>query len=307
MRRGAGRRSARRRMGMALELRKLTDRTGYFPGGTNIGLYACGKDAYLIDSGNDKEAGRRLLSTLSSLGLSLAAVINTHSNADHCGGNRFLQDRTGCKVISPDIEAAVMMHPILEPSLLYGGNPPEELKSKFFMAQPSSPLPDGLAQLPEGLSSVGLPGHYLGMCGYLTDDRVFFAADSLFSEQVLDKYHISFLYDVASYLKTLEMLPSIDCDLFVPSHAEPVADIRPLAAKNTAKVKEIADLVVLFCTEPSGPDDVLKRLYDNYGMSLDVAQYALAGSTVRSYLTYLVSDGRLERQVIDNRLVYVRK
>lgn len=292
---------------MALELKRITEKTGYFQGGTNIGLISCSEGAYLIDSGNDKEAGRKLLSAINGLGLSLIGVINTHSNADHCGGNRFLQERTGCKVICPGIEAAVIMHPILEPSLLYGGNPPEELKSKFFMAQPSSPLPGGLEQLPEGLTPIELPGHYLGMCGYLTDDGAFFAADSLFSEQVLDKYHISFLYDVASYLRTLEMLPSINCNIFIPSHAEPVKDILPLAKKNIAKVNEIAELICRSCLEPAGSDEVLKRLYDNYGMSLDLPQYGLAGSTVRSYLTYLVNEGRLERLVRDNRLLYVGK
>ena len=304
MSRGAGRKPVKRRMGMALDLRKLTENTGYFPGGTNIGLFTCSKDAYLIDSGNDKEAGRRLLSALNGMSLSLSAVINTHSNADHCGGNRFLQDRTGCRIIAPGIEAAVMRYPIIEPSLLYGGNPPDELRSKFFMAQPSEPVAEGLEALPAAVMAVELPGHYLGMCGYKTEDGVFFAADSLFSEQVLDKYHISFLYDVAAYLRTLESLASIECSIYVPSHAEPVEDIRPLAAKNIAKVNELAELACRFSVEPAGADDILKSIYDHYGMSLDIAQYGLAGSTIRSYLTYLVNEGRAERLVRDNRLLY---
>lgn len=292
---------------MALELKRIGQSTGYFPGGTNVGLIAEGADAYLIDSGNDKEAGRRLLSAINGLGLKLRAVINTHSNADHCGGNRFLQDRTGCLVYCPEIEGCIIRHPILEPSLLYGGNPPEELKSKFFMAQPSTPQPDGLTGLPASLKAIELPGHYLGMCGYLTSDRVFFAADSLFSGHVLDKYHISFLYDVSAYLKTLEMLPFIDCDIFLPSHADPVEDIEPLARKNAAKVNEIAELAYSFCHKPSNSEEVLKHIYDHYGMNLDVAQYGLAGSTVKSYLTYLVNEGRLERFVDDNRLLYRQK
>ncbi len=290
---------------MGLDMVKLGARTYYFPGGTNVGMYSPdGKDAYLIDSGNDKEAGRRLLSALNAGGYRLKAVLNTHSNADHCGGNQFLQDRTSCDVICPEIESAFLQHPILEPSLLYGGMAPPELLSKFFMAKPSIVEKGSIKKLPEGVKPIDLPGHYFGMCGYLTDDRVFFAADSLFSQQVLEKYHISFIHDVASFLATLEMLPSIDCDLFVPSHAQPAKDIGALAAINRDKVNEISALVYDSCKQPSSPDDVLKRIFDHYGLLMDMGQYALAGSTIRSFITYLRSQGRLEQSFEGNRLLY---
>lgn len=288
---------------MALEMIRLGDNTYYFPGSTNIGLFVKdSNDAYLIDSGNDKEAGRKLLSSLNSSGLSLKAVINTHSNADHCGGNQFLQERTGCQVLSPDIESAFLKNPVLEPSILYGGMPPSDLMNKFFMAKPSRPDGCGLSALPEGLTAIQLPGHYYGMCGYLTCDQVFFAADCLFSKNVLDKYHIAFILDIGAFLKTLDMLPTIGCKLFVPSHAEPTDDISGIAATNRDKVLEIAGLVLDACKEPSMPDDVLKHVFDHYGLNLDMGQYALAGSTIRSYITYLHGLGKLERCFKDNRL-----
>ncbi len=45
--------------------------------------------------------------------------MNTHSNADHIGGNRYLQGQTGCKVYSGGIEAAFTKYPVLEPSFIY--------------------------------------------------------------------------------------------------------------------------------------------------------------------------------------------
>ena len=33
-------------------------------------------------------------------------ILNTHSHADHVGGNRVIQDRTGCKVYCPGIDRA---------------------------------------------------------------------------------------------------------------------------------------------------------------------------------------------------------
>lgn len=292
---------------MGLEMVRLAESTYYFPGSTNVGLYtAGGSEAYLIDSGNDKESGRRLLSCLGSAGMSLKAIVNTHSNADHCGGNRFLQERTSCAVMAPPVEAAFLEHPYLEPAVLYGGMPPPELLGKFFVARPSKAERDGLSSLPEGITPIALPGHYFGMHGYLTSDKVLFAADSVFSRQVIEKYHIVFIYDVAAFLDTLDMLPTLGCALYVPSHAEPASDVNELAEINRDKVHEIADLVLDACKGPSSSDGVLKYVYDHYALRLDMSQYALAGSTIRSYITYLRNLGKLERTFDGNILRYVK-
>jgi glyoxylase-like metal-dependent hydrolase (beta-lactamase superfamily II) len=55
-----------------------------------MGIYLCeGNEAILIDSGLDKDSGKKILKLLESRGFSLKFIINTHSNADHTGGNRF--------------------------------------------------------------------------------------------------------------------------------------------------------------------------------------------------------------------------
>ena len=82
----------------------------------------------------------------------------------------------------------------------------------------------------------------------------------------------------------------------------PTDDISGIAAANRDKVLEIAGLVLDACKEPSMPDDVLKHVFDHYGLNLDMGQYALAGSTIRSYITYLHGLGKLERCFKDNRL-----
>ena len=120
------------------ELIQLSERTYYIKSPTNIGLVRLDEqNVCLIDSGNDKDAGRKARQILDANGWNLTAIYNTHAHADHIGGNKYLQGQTGCKVYAPGIDCDFTRHPILEPSLLYGGYPPKDLRHKFLMAQES--------------------------------------------------------------------------------------------------------------------------------------------------------------------------
>jgi glyoxylase-like metal-dependent hydrolase (beta-lactamase superfamily II) len=381
-------------MGIAFE--RLAENTFVARGSTNIGLSICALDdvpgesmlaegvpieaqskktashgrigprqsnpsAFLIDSGGDADAGRRILRECERLGVHLAGIINTHSNADHCGGNAFLQARTGCAVCATEIEAAILAHPLLETSFLAGGYPQKALKNKFLMAPVSQAThilrppcalsldSEGQIQmrafsmsqvqvraLPKGAFSgeaspraepesqsepqsecriVSLPGHYFGMVGVMTPDRVFFVADALAGKPILEKYHIFFFYDLAAELETLAMLETIEADWFVPSHAEPTQDIRPLVELNRRKIEEIADVIVGLCTggqiarESGGLslEDIVARVCAHYGISLDDNQHVLVGSTIRSYLSWLSDQGRVEYSFIDGRMMFKGK
>ncbi len=160
----------------------------------------------LIDSGNDKDAGRKVRQLLDANDWRLTAIYNTHSNADHIGGNQYLQKQTGCKIYAPGIDCDFTRHPVLEPSFLYGGFPPKDLKHKFLMAQESDAEYLTDAVLPEGFEIIRLPGHFFDMVGFRNADNVVYLADCVSSKETLEKYQIGFIYDVAAYLDTLEMV-----------------------------------------------------------------------------------------------------
>ena len=107
------------------ELVQVGQQTYYINAPVKIGLYLESEDqVWLIDSGNDKDAGRKIRQILDKQSWKLKAILNTHSNADHIGGNQYLQKQTGCKIYAPGIDCAFTRHPLLEPSFLYGGCPP---------------------------------------------------------------------------------------------------------------------------------------------------------------------------------------
>ena len=289
------------------ELIQVTDRTCYIESPAKIGLVRLGdSDVCLIDSGNDKDAGRKVRQLLNANGWHLTAIYNTHSNADHIGGNRYLQGQTGCRVFAPGVECAFTRRPILEPSFLYGGYPCRDLRHKFLMAQESDAEPLTADALPKGLKTIELPGHFFDMVGYRTPDDVVFLADCLSSRETLEKYQVSFVYDVAAYLETLETVKGLSARMFVPAHAPAAEDVSELAQLNIDKVHEIAEKILGLCAEPASFESVLRRLFADYGLRMTFEQHVLVGSTVRSYLSWLRDAGRLEIEFRDNVLLWRR-
>ena len=289
------------------ELIQASERSYYIQSPAKLGLVKLnGQDVCLIDSGSDKDAGRKVRQHLDANGWRLTAIYNTHSNADHIGGHRYLQGQTGCRIYAPGIDCAFTRHPILEPSFLYGGYPCKDLRHKFLMAQESDAQELTREALPEGFEIIPLPGHFFDMVGFRTPDDVVYLADCLSSRETLDKYQIAFIYDVAACLKTLEMVKTLTAKLFVPAHAEAAEDISALAQYNIDKVREIADRIVGLCKEPLCFEVILQKLFDEYGLAMNFEQYVLVGSTVRSYLSWLKDTGRLSAGFEDNMLLWAQ-
>ena len=286
------------------ELIQAAEHTYYIESPAKIGLVQTGGTVALIDSGSDKEAGRKVRQHLDARGLKLSAIYNTHSNADHIGGNQYLQRQTGCAVYAPGVEAAFTRDPILEPSFLYGGCPPKPLRHKFLLAQPSDVQVLDPKACP--LEVIPLPGHFFDMVGYRTEDDVVFLADCLSSRETLEKYRVSFLYDVAAYLDTLDRVAAMEAALFIPAHAAATEDIAPLARYNRDQVYAVAEDLLDLLAEPLVFEEVLRRLFRRYRLTMDFQQYVLVGSTVKSYLAWLLDGGRVTAAFNDCRLLWQR-
>lgn len=287
------------------ELNQVGEKSYYINCPAKIGVYlADDKNVYLIDSGNDKDAGRKVRKILDEKGWNLLGILNTHSNADHIGGNQYLQQQTGCKVFAGGIEKAFTEYPVLEPSFLYGGYPCQDLRHKFLLAKPSEVTDFSGESFPEEIEIIPLPGHFLDMVGFRTPDDTVFLADCISSKETLGKYQISFIYDVAEYLKTLETVKSMKAKMFVPAHAPATDDITGLADVNIAKVHEIAGKILSVCSEPICFENILQRLFSDYGLTMNFEQYVLVGSTVRSYLSWLKDNGKLSAFFENNILLW---
>ncbi len=290
-----------------MELIKVGEKTYYIKNPTNIGIYKINeKEVYIIDSGNDKDAGRKILKIIDEQGWIVKGIISTHSNADHIGGNKIIQDRTGCKIYATAIEKCFSENPILETSFLYGGYPFKDLRNKFLCAKESNvELIDN--NLPDGLEVISLKGHFFEMIGIKTDDGVYFLGDSIFSEETINKYHLFFIYDVKEFLNSLELLSSLEGTLFIPSHTDALKDISKLIEINKNKIMEICDKIYTICEKEIIFEEILKIIFDEYKLTLSSNQYVLIGNTIRSYLSYLYEEEKLTFEFKDNRMYWKQK
>lgn len=290
-----------------MELTKLGEKTYCIQNPTNIGIYKLDDEKVcLIDTGNDKESGRKILKIINEQNWQVECIINTHSNADHVGGNKFIQDRTNCKILSSKIETAIINNPELEPALLYGAMPLNELNNKFLLAKESNcQVIDN--NLPKGLEYFTLKGHFIDMIGIKTSDNIYFLGDSIFSEETINKYHIFFIYDVEKYLQTLDFLETLNGTFYIPSHVKPLTDLKELIKLNKNKINEICNAILNACQNPTTTEEIIKNIFDTYNLEININQYALLGSTIKSYLTYLNNQNRVEYFFKDNLLYWLIK
>ena len=81
----------------------ISDCIYYISGPTNIGIIEeqlsdTKSNLYMIDSGCNTEDGKRIFTEIteyfSKKDITIKAIINTHSHADHCGANNYIQQKT---------------------------------------------------------------------------------------------------------------------------------------------------------------------------------------------------------------------
>ena len=202
-----------------------------------------------------------------------------------------------------------MEYSFMEPLMLWSAFPFAEISNRFLQARPSSA--DILIRAPgvfdeSGLEAVPLPGHFLEMIGVRTPDGVFFVADTLFSEALLEKYRIIFVLDVQAALETLDFLEGQEAAWFVPSHASATEDIRPLAEANRRSLTRVSQAVLDCCSEPVGKDEIVRRVGVLFGISMSITEFLLYSAAISAHLTWLRKKAHVAPIIEDGLLLWRR-
>jgi glyoxylase-like metal-dependent hydrolase (beta-lactamase superfamily II) len=293
-----------------MELKKITENVYYIPGSSNIGvLRVADNDVVLIDTGLDEDYGKKILNLLNQHNFSVKAIINTHSHADHCGGNHYIKSKTSAIIYAPEIESAIIMAPYIEPLYLFSGAEPlTELYNKFLMATPS--VVDHVILRNNKSVTIGsldikvlqLPGHSPNQIGLIVDD-VLFCADAIFSEDIIRKHKIPFYIDIDKAKETLMMLKNSSHLFYVPSHAEPRDSLSDLVDINLAAINSVEDYFLNSLRESQTTEQALDRLCKNFGIKINSAQqYYLMNTINMAYLSSLHKNGKTKISFNENIL-----
>lgn len=297
---------------MKMEMKKISERVYYIQNHVNIGVVKDGeRSVILIDSGLDDDAGKKILRLLEENGLTLKAIINTHSHADHCGGNRYIKEKTGAKIYAPEVESAIIQFPLLEPLYLFSGaSPLKDLQNKFLMAQPSDV--DYVIKRDERrlkfdeieLGIIPLPGHSPNQIG-VEADEVLFCADSLFSEDVLKRHKIPFYVDIDKARETFKFLRESKYKFYVPSHAEPRESLIELVNANLEAINGVERYILEEFNGKRTTEQILKDICVHYQINIQgTQQYYLMNTIVMAYLSSLYNRGKLKVEVRENSLFW---
>jgi glyoxylase-like metal-dependent hydrolase (beta-lactamase superfamily II) len=299
---------------MGFKLGHVTGNTFYWEGAAKIGNIKNVSDpskSIVLDSGLDDDAGRRLMKIMQEYGMGVGTIINTHSHADHCGGNYIIKSRTGCAIYAPPFEKGIIEYPELEAFYLYSAYPLKELDTKFlkakgtkvdFIVEKGQLNIDGVV-----LDIVPLRGHSPEMVGVATADSVLFAGDSFFSKSILEKHGLPYFTGIGESIDTLESLKSMGYDYYVPSHGEAVSDPVDTLDANIELLNEIMEYIAELCSKALDREEIVAHMVGRYEIKRNIPQYYLAVSTASAFLSHMSNEGMLTTLFEDNKLKFIRR
>lgn len=292
-------------------LTELSPGVHFFPSAVNSVVVEDGRGgALLVDTGLDDSHGRKLLRAVAEAGLIPTAILNTHSHADHHGGNAFILKKfPHLPVYAPPLEAAIIQHPVLKPLSLYGASPLPDLRTKFLLApaSPAQPLQSGPQSVGgAGVELIEIPGHALQMYAVRVRD-VLYAADGLFGKDALAKHPLTFCADSAAQKASARRLgESHGVRVVLPGHGEPTPNLAELAALNLAAYERTTQAVLAAVQSgEASTDDLLARVCSALGAEMTHAgAVVLNRAVVSAHLTELVQGGQVRAFVAGNRLLF---
>ncbi|MFC3860120.1 MBL fold metallo-hydrolase [Deinococcus antarcticus] len=266
--------------------------------------------ALLVDTGLDESHARKLLRALEETGLTPVAILNTHSHADHHGGNAFILKRfPELPVYAPPVESAIINDPMLEPLYLFGACPPPELRTRFLLAPPSpaQPIRSGVQRLGGvTVELIDVPGHAVQMYAVRVGELLY-AADALNGPDNLHKHPLIFCVDSVQQKASARKLGELDgIRVVLPGHGEPAADLRALAEVNVEKYGQTTRNVLEAVRQGEATiDELLARVCNDLNIQMSNApSVVLNRSVISAHLVELQQAGQVTQAVKDNRLLF---
>jgi glyoxylase-like metal-dependent hydrolase (beta-lactamase superfamily II) len=192
----------------------------------NVVLHA-GSGATVIDSGYGAHAAQTLALVEHALrGGSLDHLVNTHCHSDHMGGNAALQKRFRCRTSIPVGEAPLVDRWDERDLILSAA----DQRAERFTYDATFADGDTLRMGSHDWQVVAAPGHDThAVMFYSPETRVLVSGDALWENGFGAVFAQLFGREtaLAETRETLERIATLDCDIVIPGHGQPFADVGP--------------------------------------------------------------------------------
>ncbi|MCA1320037.1 MBL fold metallo-hydrolase [Bacillus tianshenii] len=296
-----------------MDFQWITDRVGYFQGAVNIGYVKVSpQEGLLVDAGLDDQAMKKVLKSLKMQNLPLTHLFITHAHADHYGGAAYLQKMSEVNTLAPELEAAILQNPMIEPLYLYNGAyPMDEWRNKFLEGKPvridTVLKAEGEFRIGEAIfRTISLSGHSYNQSG-LFFDNILFASDGYFGVDALEKHGIPFIVDAERTMDSLEKIKKLPCKGAVPGHGRFEEDHSYTIDKNIALHKEIErELYEAVKAKIGGIslEELVSTICTDKGIIIkNPPSYMLFRTAITAYLTKLIKEKQVRFVMKENQLL----
>lgn len=295
-----------------MSLNKIKGNTYYINATTNSGIFVFkNKNCLLVDTGINNTEAKKIDQMLIENNLHPKYIINTHNHLDHCGGNTYFQKNyPGCLVYTSLKEKLFMENPELQASILSSSSPikgidrsNKPLTVDFVLEYGTNKIND------EKFEIIPLKGHSIEQIGVITPEKVCFLGDSIFSDEILEKYSFPYLYDIEESINTLNLIKDIDADYFLISHSNDVLDKEKIVAlvhKNLENIESFKNQILELLDQPLTREDLLENITILNDLSFNFYQYHLNFGGISAFIAYLSSIGLINYSIENGKLYYFK-
>ena len=294
-----------------MDLRQIKGSTWVLEASELIPLYLLDEHrCILLDSGL---AGEReeIDAALARAGLTPAGILCTHAHVDHCGNNRYFQEKYHIPVALTAPEAG-MCSSILNLKcyrLLVSPDVAEqEMSEMVHVPDLIIPPADGPFRLAGALFHIlHTPGHSSGHICAVTPDQVCYTGDALMSRERLSAklpYGLSIQLNMESRERLRELE---ECAFFIMAHRGVCTgeEIGPLIDDNQALVHQRADEIRALIDRPMDFSQVCRAVCRRFSLLTHRPRRALYYErNIRLFVEYLMDRGELEMGVEDGVAYY---
>lgn len=294
-------------------LTKIKGNSYYINSVTNSGVFVFkNKNCLIIDTGSNNSDAKKIDDILIENNLHPKYIINTHNHLDHSGGNTYFQKNyPGCLVYTSLKEKLFMENQEIQAAILSSSSPIKGIDKNNKPLTVDFVLDYGMNKInDEKFEVISLKGHSIEQIGIITPEKVCFLGDSIFSNEILEKYSFPYLYDITESINTLNSIKDIEADYFVISHANDILNseqIKVLVDKNLKNIDNYKNQILELLDQPMTRENILENLTILNDLEFNFYQYHLNFCGVSAFISYMLSSGLIEYSIEDGNLYYFKK